>query len=59
MKYCPTCDVEVDPKRLKDPETCPECGGQLDDLEPDCQHQWRIECHGWARCVRCGAIEEG
>lgn len=39
MKHCPYCLLDFDASRLRDPETCPECGGELKPGATNCNHR--------------------
>lgn len=62
--YCPACQLEFDTRHLHDLETCPACGGELDERprESQCAHEWgpsEPDEDGWRvhRCVKCGEFE--
>ena len=66
-RYCPSCQSAFPLAHLRDPATCPECGGELEDdkaLTPpaECDHpvKQRDGSHGDGqacyRCVRCGEV---
>lgn len=64
MKHCPYCSIDYEPRRLRDPETCPECGGELKAGVVNCHHRdctGRLavirDINGIERCAICG--EEG
>lgn len=38
MKHCDYCQIDYEPRRLRDPDTCPECGGELKQGVVNCHH---------------------
>ena len=64
LYYCPECELEFEPARLHDLETCPACGGELEERRRAdlCAHSFAAvgtDEDGWVqrRCVKCGEWE--
>jgi DNA-directed RNA polymerase subunit RPC12/RpoP len=67
--YCPSCSSTFHRSRLRDPATCPECGGELREdaplgptSDPGCSHaitQWAGRDENGERiyrCAKCGEV---